>query len=255
MTRTIVYISSGALNAMYTLRVRRESDRVYRDNYIANLSITSETAEAKARDYFDRVFGDRADCFFQGFADFELNEIGAPKPWEREALMMVADDLWPFGKNKGQSILDAENGYLLWWAEQPVDGSTSHPAAALIDRCKGIALERNLYAKRDQAKAERETRWAADAARSGWIGDVGERMTFEATVEFIKEFEGDYGFTYLRKLRTEAGDVIVYWGSAEMGDKGDVVKFDARIKKHDEFRDTKQTVVNRPTKIRLEEAA
>tara|TARA_Y100000310_G_scaffold171492_2_gene171686 strand:- start:520 stop:1245 length:726 start_codon:yes stop_codon:yes gene_type:complete len=241
---------------MYTLRVCHQGEGFSSDNYVANLSITSETAEAKAKDYFNRCYSDRDDASFQGFADFQLNERGAPKPWERAALALVADDRWPFGKNKGKSITDAEDGYLLWWAEQEINGSTSHPAAALIARCAGIALERDLYAKRDAAKAEREARWAAEAAGSDWIGELDTRQTFTATVERIRTFENNWGEeSCVQNLRTADGDLIVYWGWSELGDEGSQVQFDARIKRHDEFRNQKQTIVNRPTKIKLEEAA
>lgn len=52
---TTYFISSGRKNAMYTLRVERRGGGYTSDNYICNLSTDPEKAEAKAREYFDRV--------------------------------------------------------------------------------------------------------------------------------------------------------------------------------------------------------
>ena len=221
---TTVYMSSGRKNAMRTLRIRREGGEFFNDNYLCNLCRDPEEAEEKARDYFDRVFGDRALCVFQA-DDMPLNDWGAPDPWMVPLLKAIEDGFMPFGKHEGEKIEDQDDGYVLWWAEQEITENTKLPAAALIDRFKGIALERNLYKKREKREAE----WAAKRAASSYIGEVDTRQRFTA---------GD--------------DLIVYWGWAELGEVGDAVEFDARVKKHDEYKDEKQTVVNRPTKIDIE---
>ena len=74
---TTYFISSGRKNAMYTLRVERRGGGYTSDNYICNLSTDPEKAEAKAREYFDRVSArltetDTFKMVFQGFADFDL---------------------------------------------------------------------------------------------------------------------------------------------------------------------------------------
>lgn len=76
---TTYFISSGRKNAMYTLRVERRGGGYTSDNYICNLSTDPEKAEAKAREYFDRVSArltetDTFKMVFQGFADFDLFE-------------------------------------------------------------------------------------------------------------------------------------------------------------------------------------
>jgi hypothetical protein len=249
-----VYISSGAKNAMYTLRVMRAGEGFFLDNYICNLSTTSETAETKARDYFDRVSQGHPDWIFQGFADFDLSAWGAPSPWERAGLQLVAQDLFPFGKNKGASILDADDGYLLWWAEQVIGSDTNKPAAALIDRCKGIALDRNLYAKREAKNEAREAAWQAKVATSRHIGTLDTRQRFTATITRQHLYENDFGDGCITTMEDADGQVLVYFGWSLTGDVGDVVSFDARIKRHSDYKGLAQTIVNRPTKIETAQA-
>jgi hypothetical protein len=42
------------------------------------------------------------------------------------------------------------------------------------------------------------------------------------------------------------GNVVTYKGSAHLGAKGDVVKVTGKVQKHDEYKGTKQTVIERP---------
>jgi|6_EtaG_2_1085325.scaffolds.fasta_scaffold31537_3 hypothetical protein len=244
---TTVYMSSGRKNAMRTLRIRREGGEFFNDNYLCNLCRDPEEAEEKARDYFDRVFGDRALCVFQA-DDMPLNDWGAPDPWMVPLLKAIEDGFMPFGKHEGEKIEDQDDGYVLWWAEQEITENTKLPAAALIDRFKGIALERNLYKKREKREAE----WAAKRAASSYIGEVDTRQRFSAVVETVTCFENSYCEDRCVQRLRSGDDLIVYWGWAELGEVGDAVEFDARVKKHDEYKDEKQTVVNRPTKIDIE---
>lgn len=114
-----------------------------------------------------------------------------------------------------------------------------------------------------------------DGSPSNWIGSVKERLEVTATVESVREFDGDYGVRVLVKARTESGDVIVWWtnesaafrpfdwttvsakerldilGVADTDStsryisEGLVLSGKATVKKLDEFRGEKQTVVTR----------
>jgi uncharacterized protein (DUF3820 family) len=254
---TEVYISSGRKNALYTLRIQRSGGALYVDNYIRSLGRDPVECEAKAKDYFDRMFGGREDCFFAGFAGFELNGWGAPAPWEREQLDLIEQDIMPFGKHQGKSITDMDDGYVMWWAEQPVTEGTKRPAAALIDRMKGIALERDLYAKRDAKEAER----LAEIAKrpNGHVGTVGERQEFTGTVRFVTSGENQWGETWFLTLVDTDEGAVLWWNtfgweneqghyvSAEAGSK---ISFHARVKSHDERDGEKQTIITRATRIK-----
>lgn len=79
------YISSGAKNAMYTLRVHRSGSAnpniwcMDIDFYICNLSTDQDKAEAKALEYFNKMNAhiEQTENFklcYAGYADFDLNE-------------------------------------------------------------------------------------------------------------------------------------------------------------------------------------
>jgi hypothetical protein len=80
-----------------------------------------------------------------------------------------------------------------------------------------------------------------------WIGTVGERIkSLTAAVDRVRFAEGMYGMTTIVTLVTNSGDIITWFASKELDvEKHDTWKFDATIKKHDDFNGRKQTVVTR----------
>lgn len=113
-----------------------------------------------------------------------------------------------------------------------------------------------------QGHLEREERKVQAAARqapavvgqagpiSQHIGVVGQRLKHVAVKFLSKKYlgEGDYGARYLYRMITPGGDVVNYFTTASLkmdADKTYVVSFG--VKKHDEFRGVKQTVIGRMT--------
>jgi hypothetical protein len=100
---------------------------------------------------------------------------------------------------------------------------------------------------------------------SQYFGEVGKRTNgIEATVLKIHRFYsqytthyGDSGERCVQTLVTDAGEILVLFTCTDLGKVGDRVRFNAMVKNHDEYRDVKQTTLNRPTKIEIfeEEAA
>lgn len=86
-------------------------------------------------------------------------------------------------------------------------------------------------------------------SHSEWVGTVGDRQEFTLTV--VKEIpvESQWGAKSIYILEDEAKNVIKYVSSNPYWNEGETYKMGARIKSHDEYRDTKQTVITRPTKI------
>ncbi len=243
-----VYISSGRKNALYTLRVLRSGGGFHSDHYVRSLCRDPDKAETMARDYYDRVFGDQKNVAFAGYASHDLSAWGAPEPWEREAIEAVERGIIPFGKHKGEMIADQDDGYVLWWSEQEITAETGKGAVALIERMMGLAVERDLIAKREKRQAEYE----AQKANSQHVGTEGERQRFTAKVEAISIFQNQYTEDRCIQRLRSGDDLIVYWGFADLGDKGDTVSFDARVKRHADYKGENQTIVNRPTKIEIE---
>ena len=99
-------------------------------------------------------------------------------------------------------------------------------------------IEREIE-QRERAKVD---------AESEYVGTVGERMDIEATVMNVHEYEGNYGTTFITKLRDDQGNVYTWFGSYEL-ERGAVVKAKWTIKNHEEYKGTKQTVLNRPSKM------
>lgn len=106
----------------------------------------------------------------------------------------------------------------------------------LIDR----ALER---------RAQRDALIEAKRQTAQHIGTVGERRDFDLVIKFTTEFETQFGYTFVHVCEDAAGNVVVYKGSNQLGQKGDAIKVKATIKAHDYRDGIAQTIINRPKKI------
>lgn len=96
---------------------------------------------------------------------------------------------------------------------------------------------------------------AAENAGSTHIGNVGDRLTFTATVAFVASFETQFGTMFVNGLKDQAGNVVIYKGSKSLAAKGDTVKFTATVKEHGVREGVKQTIVARPGKVEVQAAA
>lgn len=242
------YISTGRLDAMYTLRHSRSGGMFFTDSYICNLAATPEKAEAKARDYFDRVGprfeGPDVTVSFCGYADDKMGQRrGKLSILDTRALVEIERGLFPFGKHKGTAIADAPDGYVIYWADQAA-ADPSPVVAALASACMGVALDRDLIAKREAVRADR----AAQDARSTFLGEVGQRLdlpvTLTVAVLLNRENIAFEAPRYLNKLHA-GDDVIIYFGK-KLGEPGDELAMRATVKAHSERDGVKQTVVSRP---------
>ena len=85
---------------------------------------------------------------------------------------------------------------------------------------------------------------------SEFQGEVGSRLTFEATVTRISNFESQWGVGTITMLKTNAGHILKYWN--QIGEVGETFNFSAGIKAHenDQFVKAKVTVLSRCTKIK-----
>lgn len=251
------YISTGAKNAMHTLRMRRDAPnlnpRFAPDHYIRNLAVDLETAQAKASEYFeawkDRVGGDRADfhLVLELEPDTEIfKRRGRLSAADSYAIMDIEAGVLPFGKHKGTKIDAAPDSYILFFADKlKASEELNAVMSALAAACMGVAFEKGLIAKRDAARAER----AAIDAKSDFIGTIGERRDFtgEVVTRFFKApyaQEPEIGY-FVTKIRV-GDDLVSYIGNSLECAKGDVITFKATIKKHDEYQGVKTTQVNRP---------
>ncbi|UZS00407.1 hypothetical protein [Serratia phage SMP] len=255
----IFYISSGAKNAMYTLRTIIRGNGFEVDNYICNLATDPERAEEKAEVYFDafvaRVGNSSAIKFlYQGYADFQLFErSGALSVLDTERLTEVENGIMPFGKHKGRVIEELPMYTILWWADQASDAHNIKERVfqAVCARCLGVALDKGYI---EQRKIDREERAAAEEAAkaaSNYIGEVKQRLEFEGVIEASIDLGAKqvawntWVENYLNKIMVN-GNVVIYFGKC-LGEKGDAIKMKATVKEHNERDGMKQTIVNRPS--------
>ena len=249
------FISSGAKNAMYTLRVERRGGGYTSDNYICNLSTDPEKAEEKAREYFDRVAArmtqtEHFQMFFQGFADFDLFERrGKLSVDDTEKLELLEQGIMPIGKRKGELIADIPMFTILWWADQSKESNHNPVFQAVCSYCMGVALDKDYIAKREEIRAEWEAERQAKIASAKHIGEIGKRMEMEGVVEKVISLgytQVSY-YTEVERFMTKIivdGNIVIYYGN-KIVEEGDVIKFKATPKLHNEYKEIKQTIVQR----------
>jgi hypothetical protein len=87
-----------------------------------------------------------------------------------------------------------------------------------------------------------------------WVGEVKVRQDFTGlTVKHMKYIEGRYGTTTLVAFEDEPGNLIKWFASVSLDDinKGDVVDLKATVKKHDEYKGVKQTLITRAKILKI----
>ena len=100
------------------------------------------------------------------------------------------------------------------------------------------------FLKIEDAKKKRSE--DADRKPSEFMGKVGVRGTFEKmTVEAIIAREGDYGTTYIHKIRDADGNMFTWFASGKSLEKGVVYTMKGTVKAHDEYNGVKQTILSR----------
>jgi uncharacterized protein (DUF3820 family) len=241
------YISTGAKNAMYTLRVAVRGNVHFLDNYICNLAATEEKAIEKATDYVERLQQRVADqeslvIILDDCPEFVADKRrGKLSIYDTRNIEAIESGVFPFGKHKGVKIVDAPDSYVLYFADQALS-EANMVSNALIAACQGVALEKGLIAKREAIRAER---FAVDSL-SSFIGTIGERREFKGEIfAFIEKQETEFqaGYT-ITKVRI--GNDIVSFFNNEMGKMGDTISFKATVKQHNDYKGVKTTIVNRP---------
>jgi len=106
------------------------------------------------------------------------------------------------------------------------------------------------FARAQEREIERRKRAESHKA-SEFFGEAGKRQPVTLTLEFMREFDSQYGVTTLHKFVTPEGNVAVWWKSGESDLKvGETYTGKGTVKKHEvredeKFGATKQTVLTR----------
>jgi hypothetical protein len=108
--------------------------------------------------------------------------------------------------------------------------------------------------QREQSKLKRVELQRQNDSASEYVGKLGERSNFTVTFESSRVVSA--GYTYndpdvvMYKFKDEAGNILVWFTGSAPGDfsiNGSGSKYSVRatVKRHQEYRGIKQTVVNR----------
>lgn len=243
------YISTGAKNAMYTLRSCRQISSInpdfFPDHYIRNLSTDVEKAAEKATEYFEAFrqrVGEHNDIVYILDTDPD-NAIdkrrGKLSVQDTKSIEAIEAGFAPFGKHAGAKLVELPESYLLFFADKY--GQTTRPVMeAFAAACLGVALELGYIAKRDERREELRQ----IDLKSNHVGIIGKRQVFEGVLEMCFEkdtFEGSY---FVNKIRC-GDDIIMYFGN-KLGNKGDVIKLKGTVKNHVERDGILSTQIKRP---------
>lgn len=113
-----------------------------------------------------------------------------------------------------------------------------------------VAYDREM--ERREREAKRNERNAREAEQSGYIGNVGDRITVRvAQMNVVTSWETQYGTTHLFKIVDENGNILMWKASTLLEIKGhyfesaENITIKCTVKEHSEYKGIKQTVVTR----------
>lgn len=244
---TKVYISTGAKNAMFTLRVARELEgRWYVDGFVKILSKFAMKAEELAKQYTEEL-AERINMpvIFDGFATEGLAERrGKLSAMDTKAIMEIERGNVPFGKNKGMKISELSDNYLLWLTDELKKPDLKPAFFSFALAGSGIAHERGLIAMRDAARLKRQE----EDMKSEHYGVIGNRYTLDLLVEYANRDE-ETGYTRYQ-FRDSFGSILFHNGQVDFP-KGETVKIKFTVKFHNVTKTgIKKTYINRPTLVK-----
>jgi hypothetical protein len=137
----------------------------------------------------------------------------------------------------------------LSWARSTTDESDYIRNIRTLASAEGLGYKHIGFAASILPAHDRETERdeVADKPVSNWVGEAGDRVTFEdATLNSVRELDGNFGVTYLHTFTDAAGNDLVWFASNDnLGYGGEVITFTATVKRHDDYRGRKSTIINR----------
>ena len=139
---------------------------------------------------------------------------------------------------------------VLWWADQSKEDNKNSPVFdAVCAYCMGVALEKDYIAKREEIREQWEQERQERISKANHIGEIKQRLEMTGTVEKVISL----GYTqvsyytsverFMTKINVD-GNVVVYFGN-NIANEGDEITFKATVKEHGEYKDVKQTIVQR----------
>jgi hypothetical protein len=86
--------------------------------------------------------------------------------------------------------------------------------------------------RREKIEAERK----AEAAKSDWLGEVGDKIELTGECIFVQSYQSFYGYNTLYIVKTEEGSIVKFYTSSQTFDnvsKGTTVEMTGKVKAQD----------------------
>lgn len=252
-----MFIGVGALNCFYTLRETYlhewyEGNRRYtevRSRHHYNLSQDAAEAVTKATEAAARE-GLPMRSTVEGIQQ-ELNEIkraGAEEmarrqraieereaQWAAERVKtdeqlreVIAAGFFPFGRFVGEAFEKADPGYINWMMDKVADFEDGSMLRLIAEKLIADYPELRLPVP----------------VNGKYMGAVGARCEFSATVVRTFCFDSQFGRVYIVKMVTPDGCCVVSKGRF-FAEVGETIKAKGTIKGHDLYKGDSQTSINR----------
>lgn len=111
----------------------------------------------------------------------------------------------------------------------------------------GIVASAINYVRREKGfEVERKAR-AERGAASEFVGAVGGKVSTKATVMAVREIDGNYGVTFMYRFNADGNTLSWFASRNQRLEVGQVVELAGTVKKHEEYKGEKQTLLTRCT--------
>jgi hypothetical protein len=154
---------------------------------------------------------------------------------------------------EAQRKMDAAVAYFVEW-RKPHEKLLGDIAAAtgnsflsdIADKVSKSMILTDRQLEAATTAVERQKQRDAEGRASEYVGEVKERIEFEAEVIGVYGTEGYYGHTDIVRFKDAANNQFTWFASDYTNlERGDRISIKGTVKKHDEYRDVKQTVLTR----------
>jgi hypothetical protein len=129
--------------------------------------------------------------------------------------------------------------------------STEEIPADLPEDVTPVQLPWEMVGNEDgKVKPEAEVKMAVesliyDEGTSEFIGEIGERLDLELTVDRVIELDGNYGRSNMHIMSDDCGNVFVWTTASKFWEVGSEKKLRGTVKDHRTYKGVKQTILTR----------
>lgn len=157
--------------------------------------------------------------------------VANPNDPEKFTVFNQKQPTMPIGCHFGKPLNSIPRSYMQWLVYK-------------ADLCE-IDAEESMHKVAFVAQWIRDNIEVPEITESDWVGQVGEKIEIEVSVDSVRSVNGYYGMTYLYKLIDSSGNDLTWFASRNALEGLTNIKIKATVKKHDQYNGRKQTVLTR----------